>query len=88
VDFDKTKHLTDKNIKKRRMDRERLEQLEREREERVRREREELERKLAEEALVELFSLLNRQKINLNTGVIWFYNLGSYYKIAIRWLNN
>ena len=52
------------------MDRERLEQLEREREERVRREREELERKLAEEALVELFSLLNRQKINLNTGVI------------------
>ncbi|XP_052280525.1 A-kinase anchor protein 17A-like [Dreissena polymorpha] len=50
VDFDKTKHLTDKSIRRRRLDRERLEELEHEREERVRKEREEQERKLAEEA--------------------------------------
>ncbi|XP_060563916.1 A-kinase anchor protein 17A-like [Ruditapes philippinarum] len=49
VDFDKTKHLSDKAIRKRRLERERLEQLEKEREERVRREREEQDRKVAEE---------------------------------------
>jgi arginine/serine-rich splicing factor 17 len=49
VDFDKTKHLSDKNIKKRRLEREQLMELEREREERVRKEREELERRQEEE---------------------------------------
>lgn len=49
IDFDKTKHLSDKNIRRRRLERERLEQLEKEREERVKRERDEQERKLAEE---------------------------------------
>ena len=49
VDFDKTKHLTDKAIRKRRLEREHLEELEREREEKVRREREEEERRIAEE---------------------------------------
>lgn len=49
VDFDKTKHLTDKNIKKRTFERERLEKLEMEREVRVRRERDEEERKKEEE---------------------------------------
>lgn len=51
VDFDKTKHLSDKYIRKRRIEREKLEQLEREKEERVRREREEEERKKQEERL-------------------------------------
>ncbi|XP_022326249.2 uncharacterized protein LOC111126129 isoform X2 [Crassostrea virginica] len=49
VEFDKTKHLSDKSIKKRRMEREKLEQLEREREEKVRREREEEEKRVEEE---------------------------------------
>ena len=49
IDFDKTKHLSDKSIRKRRIEREKLIQLEREREERVRREREEEERKREEE---------------------------------------
>ncbi|XP_062595118.1 A-kinase anchor protein 17A-like, partial [Saccostrea cucullata] len=49
VDFDKTKHLSDKSIKKRRIEREKLEQLEREREEKVRKEREEEERRVQEE---------------------------------------
>ena len=49
VDFDKSKHLTDKAIRKRRLERQRLEQLEQEREDRVRREREEAERKIEEE---------------------------------------
>lgn len=49
VDFDKTKHLSDRSIKKRRMEREKLEQLEREREEKVRKEREEEEKRIEEE---------------------------------------
>ena len=49
VDFDKTKHLCDKSIRKRRLEREYLEELEREREEKVKREREEEERRIAEE---------------------------------------
>ncbi|XP_013389923.1 A-kinase anchor protein 17A-like [Lingula anatina] len=49
IDFDRTKHLTDKNIRKRRIERDKLEQLEREREEKVRKEREEEERKKEEE---------------------------------------
>jgi arginine/serine-rich splicing factor 17 len=49
VDFDRTKHLSEKSIRKRRIEREKLIQLEREREERVRREREEEERKRDEE---------------------------------------
>ncbi|KAK3099233.1 hypothetical protein FSP39_001309 [Pinctada imbricata] len=49
VDFDKSKHLSDRSIKKRRLEREKLEQLEREREEKVRKEREEEERKIMEE---------------------------------------
>ena len=49
VDFDKTKHLTDKSIRKRRLEREHLELLEKEREEKVRREREEQERRIQEE---------------------------------------
>ncbi len=40
VDFDRTKHLSDKSIRHRRMEREKLIALEKEREERVRRERE------------------------------------------------
>lgn len=52
VDFDKTKHLSDKAIRRRRLERERLEELEKEREDRVRREREEQERKLEEERRV------------------------------------
>ncbi|KAK6173370.1 hypothetical protein SNE40_016836 [Patella caerulea] len=39
VDFDKTKHLTDRNIRKRRLEREKLEELERLREEKVRKEK-------------------------------------------------
>ena len=49
VDFDKTKHLSNRSIKKRRLEREKLEELEREREEKVRKEREEEERKMEEE---------------------------------------
>ena len=49
VDFDKTKHLSDKAIRKRHTEHERLEQLEREREERVRKEREEEERRQEDE---------------------------------------
>lgn len=49
VDFDKTKHLSDKAIKKRRIERWKLEQLEKQREEKVRKEREEEERKQEEE---------------------------------------
>ncbi|OWF45803.1 A-kinase anchor protein 17A-like [Mizuhopecten yessoensis] len=49
VDFDKTKHLSDKSIKKRRIERWKLEQLEKEREDKVRNEREEEERKQEEE---------------------------------------
>ena len=49
VDFDRTKHLSDKSIRKRRLEREKLIQLEREREERVKREREEEERRREEE---------------------------------------
>lgn len=45
VDFDKTKHLSDKMIRKRRLERERLEALEALRLEQVRKEREEEERK-------------------------------------------
>ncbi|KAH9487517.1 A-kinase anchor protein 17A, partial [Bulinus truncatus] len=49
VDFDKSKHLSEKNIRRRRIEREKLEALERERLERARREREEEERKKEEE---------------------------------------
>ncbi|XP_056012417.1 A-kinase anchor protein 17A-like isoform X2 [Ostrea edulis] len=49
VDFDRTKHLSDKSIKKRRIEREKLEQLEREREEKVRKEREEEEQRIEDE---------------------------------------
>lgn len=49
VDFDKTKHLSEKGIQKRNIEREKLIHLEREREERVRRERDEEERKREEE---------------------------------------
>jgi len=49
VDFDCTKHLSDKAIRKRRQEREKLIQLEREREERVKREREEEERRREDE---------------------------------------
>nr|KAG5698869.1 hypothetical protein BaRGS_019721 [Batillaria attramentaria] len=45
VDFDKTKHLSDKMIRKRRMEREKLEALERVRQQDVQRERDEEERK-------------------------------------------
>ncbi|XP_077983790.1 A-kinase anchor protein 17A-like [Glandiceps talaboti] len=44
VDFDKTKHLSDKNIKKRTIEREKLMELEKQKEERIRKEREEEER--------------------------------------------
>merc|ERR1712025_572840 len=49
VDFDKTKHLSEKNIRRRRIEREKLEKLEMERLERARREKEEEERKKEEE---------------------------------------
>ncbi|XP_023209617.1 A-kinase anchor protein 17A-like [Centruroides sculpturatus] len=49
IDFDKTKHLSDKNIKKRRSEREKLLALEKEREERVKKEREEEEKRRKEE---------------------------------------
>ncbi|ESP01947.1 hypothetical protein LOTGIDRAFT_111325 [Lottia gigantea] len=49
VDFDKTKHLTDKNIRKRRLEREKLEELERLREDKVRKEKEAEEKKEREE---------------------------------------
>lgn len=55
VDFDKTKHLSDRSIKKRRMEREKLEQLEREREEKVRKEREEEEKRIEEEKQISLY---------------------------------
>lgn len=45
VDFDRTKHLSDKMIRKRRQEREKLEALENLRLEQVRQEREEEERK-------------------------------------------
>ncbi|KAG1670605.1 A-kinase anchor protein 17A [Nymphon striatum] len=48
VDFDKTKHLSQKSIAKRERDREKLKQLEQEREERVIKEREAEERKKGE----------------------------------------
>ena len=57
VDFDKTKHLSDKNIKRRRQEREKLIQLEKEREERVRKEREDEERKKEDERLVKAKSV-------------------------------
>jgi hypothetical protein len=53
VDFDRTKHLSDKSIKKRRIEREKLEQLEREREEKVRKEREEEEQRIENEKYVQ-----------------------------------
>lgn len=62
IDFDKTKHLTDKNIRRRRLERERLEQLEKEREERVKREREKEERKLAEEQRVKDEEEMERER--------------------------
>jgi len=49
VDFDKTKHLSEKAIRRRVLERERMIQLEKEREDRVRREREEEDRKREEE---------------------------------------
>ena len=49
VDFDKTKHLSEKNIRRRRIEREKLEKLEMERLERARREKEEEQRKIEEE---------------------------------------
>ena len=49
ADFDKTKHLSDKSIKKRRIERDKLKALEKEREDRVRREREEEEERRHEE---------------------------------------
>lgn len=52
VDFDRTKHLSDKAIRKRRLERQKLEELEREKEEKVRKEREEEERKQYEERFV------------------------------------
>lgn len=58
VDFDKTKHLSDRSIKKRRMEREKLEQLEREREEKVRKEREEEEKRIEEEKQMSLYNKL------------------------------
>lgn len=51
IDFDKTKHLSDKAIKKRRIERWKLTQLEKEKEEKVRKEREAAERKQEEERL-------------------------------------
>ncbi|XP_052077613.1 A-kinase anchor protein 17A-like [Mytilus californianus] len=51
VDFDKSKHLSDKCIKKRRIERWKLQLLEKEREEKVKKEREETERKQEEERL-------------------------------------
>lgn len=60
MDFDRTKHLSDKSIKKRRIEREKLEQLEREREEKVRKEREEEEQRIEDEKYVYfvIFSLV------------------------------
>ena len=52
ADFDKSKHLSDKAIKRRRLEREKLKALEKEREDRVRREREEEEFRREEERLV------------------------------------
>ena len=49
MDFDKSKHLSDKAIKRRKMEREKLVTLENEREERVRKEREEEEVRKEEE---------------------------------------
>jgi arginine/serine-rich splicing factor 17 len=49
IDFDKTKHLTDKAIRKRRIEREKLVALEQQREAKVRKEREEEERQREEE---------------------------------------
>lgn len=49
IDFDRTKHLSDKNIRKRRQEREKLIELEQEKEDRVRKEREDEERKKLEE---------------------------------------
>ncbi|KAL4230589.1 anchor protein 17A [Mactra antiquata] len=66
VDFDKSKHLTDKSIRKRRLERERLEQLELEREERVKRERSEQERKLAEERRLKDEEEMEREKKRLD----------------------
>ncbi|XP_076336331.1 uncharacterized protein LOC143239290 isoform X2 [Tachypleus tridentatus] len=49
VEFDKTKHLSDRQIRKRRLEREKLITLEKEREERVRKERKEEEKRIEEE---------------------------------------
>ena len=49
VDFDKTKHLADKAIRKREEERQKLIQLEQEREERVRKEREAEEQRREDE---------------------------------------
>ncbi|XP_064637629.1 A-kinase anchor protein 17A-like isoform X2 [Lineus longissimus] len=51
TDFDKSKHLTDKAIRKRRIEREKLMALEQQREAKVRKEREEEERRREEERL-------------------------------------
>ena len=52
VDFDKSKHLSDKSIKRRRIEREKLQALEQEKEDRVRKEREAEERKRQEERYI------------------------------------
>ncbi|XP_002735125.1 A-kinase anchor protein 17A-like [Saccoglossus kowalevskii] len=49
VEFDKTKHLSDKHIKKRKLERDKLIELETQREERIKKEREEEDRKKEEE---------------------------------------
>ena len=51
VDFDRTKHLSDKNIRRRRIERQRLMQIEHEKEQQVIREMKEEERKKEEERL-------------------------------------
>lgn len=52
VDFDKTKHLCEKSIKRRQQERDRLIQMEREEAERARKEKEEEVRRKEEERLV------------------------------------
>lgn len=51
VDFDKTKHLSEKNIRRRRLEREKLKQLEQQKEDKVKREREAEEKMKEDERL-------------------------------------
>ena len=69
MDFDKTKHLADKAIRKRDEERQKLLQLEQEREERVRKEREAEEQRREDERYVQdshLFPLFSH--------IVWRYS--------------